>query len=44
MKYYIDKVLEDPRRNLRLFGDLGRESQEWQASYAKKQGTFKSLK
>ena len=47
VKYCEDEVWEDPRRNLRLFGDLRRQSPEWLALYAKRQAierTFKSLK
>ena len=47
VKYCNDETWEDPRRSLRLFGDLRRESHEWHSLYAKRQAierTFKSLK
>ena len=47
VKYCDDEVWEDPRRNIRLFGVLRRDSPEWKALYAKRQTierTFKSMK
>ena len=41
------EVWEDPRRNIRLFGVVRRDSPEWDALYAKRQSverTFKTLK
>ena len=42
-----DAVWEDPKRNIRFFGTIRREGQEWKDLYAKRQAieqTFKSLK
>ena len=42
-----DEVWEDPTRNIRLFGVLRRDSEEWKALYAKRQAigrVFKSMK
>ena len=45
--YCRTEVWEDPRRNIRLFGAIRRNSPEWNALYAKRQAierTFKSMK
>ena len=47
VKHCEDEVWEDPARNVRLFGDLRRDSREWRDLYAKRRAierTFKSLK
>ena len=47
LRHCDTEVWEDPRRNIRLFGVLRRDSAEWKALYAKRQAierTFKSMK
>ena len=47
VRYCNDEVWEDPEDNLRIVGDLPRETPEWKALYAKRwsiERTFKSMK
>ena len=47
ISYCQDEVWEDPRRDIRLFGVLRRDSPEWKSLYSKRQTierTFKSMK